>query len=132
MLEKIKRNSIYTYRVLANSTDKFRGMIASSMGMTNNHIIWGCKPHENHDNSSCREDDEPDEGRWPNECGDLSTEKGLKKAARMKISHFFSLQKRLIYLKYVDARPPTGVEWKFGEGVPAQMSSSSLNPGFKL
>ncbi|GBL88461.1 hypothetical protein AVEN_159060-1 [Araneus ventricosus] len=31
-----------------------------------------------------------------------------------------------------DKRPPAGVVWKFGEGVPAQVSSSSSDSGSKL
>ncbi|GFW84005.1 hypothetical protein TNCV_1661741 [Trichonephila clavipes] len=34
----------YTYRVLPNSTDKFRGMIIASMEPTNHHRTWGRKP----------------------------------------------------------------------------------------
>ncbi|GBM55721.1 hypothetical protein AVEN_196616-1 [Araneus ventricosus] len=40
----------------------------------------------------------------------------------------------LLHVKsYVEAkRPPVGVAWKFGEGVPVQVSSSSSDRGSKL
>ncbi|GFV65753.1 hypothetical protein TNCV_4153891 [Trichonephila clavipes] len=50
--------------VLPNSTDKFRGVIVSSMDTTNNHRTLYYKPRligENRCSSSLREDDEPDE-----------------------------------------------------------------------
>ncbi|GFU72327.1 hypothetical protein TNCV_4715381 [Trichonephila clavipes] len=52
------------YRVLPNSTDKFREMIVSSMEKTNHNETWGrklCFIGKTRDNSSRRQDVEPDE-----------------------------------------------------------------------
>ncbi|GFV15835.1 hypothetical protein TNCV_988181 [Trichonephila clavipes] len=54
-----------TWRLLPNSTDKFRWMIECSTGTTNQHRTWGRKPPldgENFNNSSRPEDDESDKG----------------------------------------------------------------------
>ncbi|GFW98674.1 hypothetical protein TNCV_2758531 [Trichonephila clavipes] len=55
-------------------------------------VTKGCKPRlvgKNHNNSSRREDDEPDEGNGQTNEGIWSVVAGLKKLARKKIYHFF-------------------------------------------
>ncbi|GFW84210.1 hypothetical protein TNCV_4878731 [Trichonephila clavipes] len=36
--------AFYKYKVLPNSTGKFRGVIVGSIGTTNQHRTWGCEP----------------------------------------------------------------------------------------
>ncbi|GFV39018.1 transposable element Tc1 transposase [Trichonephila clavipes] len=68
-----------------------RGMIISSMGMSNHHRTWDrktCLVGENRDNSNRRKEDEPSEGSVQTNAGFLSTLVVLKKPARIQIYHF--------------------------------------------
>ncbi|GFX27217.1 hypothetical protein TNCV_1563971 [Trichonephila clavipes] len=61
------------------------------MGTANHHRIGGLKLHligGNRNNSSRRENDEPDEGNGKTNTGISSSEVGLKKPVHMQISHF--------------------------------------------
>ncbi|GFW51352.1 hypothetical protein TNCV_3254811 [Trichonephila clavipes] len=51
--------------VLPNFTKEFKGALVGSMGTTNHQITWGrilCFVGEDYNNSTRRENDEPDEG----------------------------------------------------------------------
>ncbi|GFW25521.1 hypothetical protein TNCV_3722491 [Trichonephila clavipes] len=53
---------------MANLTEKLRGLLVGSKGMTNHHTTWGGKSRlvgENPDNSCRWEDDDPDEENVP-------------------------------------------------------------------
>ncbi|GFX32797.1 hypothetical protein TNCV_889351 [Trichonephila clavipes] len=75
--------------VLPNSTDKLKGVIAGSIGMANQRRTWSRKPRfaeENRDDSSRREEHEPDEGSSQTNAWIWSAMVRLKNL--MQISHF--------------------------------------------
>ncbi|GFU54911.1 hypothetical protein TNCV_1464191 [Trichonephila clavipes] len=57
----------------------------------------------------------------------------LVSSVRALVTQKFSVEEELMHVKHVEVKSPhVAVMWKFGRGVIAQVSSSSLNRGSKL
>ncbi|GBL90991.1 hypothetical protein AVEN_184387-1 [Araneus ventricosus] len=69
--------------------------------------------------------------RWPSgKVSALGPRFQVRNPIPLKIRRVWGLLHAKSYV--VAKRPPVGVAWKFGEGVPAQVSSSSSDLGSKL
>lgn len=80
---------MFIYRVLPNSTDKFRGVLVGIKSMKNYHKTWGHKPCLVGENRKKRRQDDsaPDEDSGETNARIRSTAVKKKKPSRMQISH---------------------------------------------